>query len=109
MALKILEFFGYSPGDVSIEAAAARKGLLCPFIGSQCTKTLNDGLVSGACTVRQMNSTPIICCPKRLYAGAHQILQDTANAVFGPGLPFIPGNKIDLNPGNGRRVFAFGS
>lgn len=109
MALKIVEFFGYSPSDYSLEAAVARKEMACPFMGTSCTKTLNDGLISGVCTVRQANSKPVICCPKRLYDGAHQTLRDTANAVFGPGIPFIAGNRVGRSPENGKRVFAFGS
>jgi hypothetical protein len=32
-----------------------------------------------------------------------------AEVVFGPGLPFIPGNKAGADPRGGNRVFAFGS
>jgi len=109
MALRIVEFFGYAPQDPSADATFARKSLHCPFIGQRCTKTLNDGLVSGACTVQQVKSGPIICCPKRLYGGLYKILQDTASAVFGPNLPFVPGNATETDPGKGKRVFAFGS
>jgi len=108
MALKIVEFFGYEPGDPSAEAQSARQDLRCPFIGVRCTKTLSDGLVSGACTVRQATSEPIICCPKRLYAGSYQILRETAASVFGEDVAFILGSDTSVATG-GRRVFAFGS
>ena len=113
MALNIVEFFGYAPKDSSAKAASARKNLSCPFVGGQCTKTLRgDGgvkLVAGACTVKQATPASVICCPKRLYAEKHQILRDVADAVFGAGLPFVPGNQPQLDPGKGNRVFAFGS
>src|ERR1700737_3129107 len=102
MALRIVEFFGYAPQDASADATVARRGLQCPFIGERCTKTLNDGLVSGACTVQQVKSGPIICCPKRLYGGAYKILQDTADAVFAPGVPFVPGNRTETHPRKGK-------
>lgn len=113
MALQIVEFFGYAPKDRSIPAVATRRNLMCPFVGAPCTKTLRgDGgtkVVSGACTVRQVTPAPVICCPKRLYAEGYLILQDVAQAVFGPGLPLIPGNQVNVDPEAGNRVFAFGS
>ncbi len=109
MALNIVEFFGYAPKDSSASATAARKRLACPFVGEQCTKTLSDGIVSGACTVQQVTSGPTICCPKRLYAESYKVLRETATAVFGPRIPFIPGNRTRIDPGKGKRVFALGS
>jgi hypothetical protein len=113
MALRIVEFFGYAPRDTSSVAAAARRNSACPFVGGLCTKTLRaDGggkLVGGACTVRQASPDPIICCPKRLYAGGYRILQDIADAVFGPGMPVIPGNQAGAGPKGKNRVIAFGS
>ena len=109
MALKIVEFFGYAPGDSSETAAAARQTLSCPFIGGSCKKTLNDGLISGVCTVRQVKSGSIICCPRRLYADEYQILGDTARVVFGDGVPFATGTRSGVGLGKGKRVIAFGS
>jgi len=113
MALQIIEFFGYSPRDKSTAAGATRQSLACPFVGGTRTKTLRgDGgakVVGGACTVRQATPSPVICCPKRLYAGRYRILQDVAEAVFGPGLPFVPGSQVSVDPRVGNRVFAFGS
>jgi hypothetical protein len=57
-----------------------------------------------------VNSKPIICCPKRLYAGDYQILQETAKAVFGSRIPFVLGNAIKAaGSPKGKRVIAFGS
>src|ERR1035438_4174140 len=113
MGLNILEFFGYAPADASDNAAASRANLSCPFVDGPCTKALRgDGgvkLISGVCTVKQASPAPVICCPKRLYAGKHRILRDVADAVFGPGLPFVPGSDIGLDPGRGKRVIALGS
>jgi hypothetical protein len=113
MALQIVEFFGYAPRDKSAAAIATRQNLSCPFVGGPCTKTLRgDGgvkLMGGAYTVRQATPNPVICCPKRLYAEGYRILQDIADVVFGPGLPFIPGNKADTGPKGRNRVLAFGS
>ena len=94
MALKITEFFGYSPADRTARATQVRQNFFCPFINGKCTKVLgeeDDGtkVFSGACTVRQvMDPKPIICCPKRLYANDFQILREIANLVFGEALPF---------------------
>lgn len=108
MSLKIVEFFGYSPRDCSAQAISARNGLACPFVGAKCGKTLSDGLVSGACTVKQVNSVPIVCCPKRLYAGDYRILRDIAASVFGGDTPFSLGN-VPTEPPTRERVIAFGS
>lgn len=110
MSLRITEFFGYVPSDSSAAAASARSNLTCPFVRGKCTKTLNDGLVSGACTVQQVNAMPVICCPKRLYAAEYQVLRDTATAVFGSRIPFVPASAVNaLDDPTGRRVVAFGS
>lgn len=113
MALRIVEFFGYSPKDASDAAGLARQSLACPFVDGICTKRLRGDrgvkLIGGACTVRQATPNPVICCPKRLYAGGYQILQHVADVVFGPGLPFIPGNQASTDPRDGDRVLAFGS
>ncbi|MFN7924016.1 MAG: NotI family restriction endonuclease [Bryobacteraceae bacterium] len=108
MALKIVEFFGFRPDDPHIEAANARKSSLCPFVGTQCAKTLSDGQLSGACTVRQTKPESIICCPKRMYANSYLILRDIAASVFGSDLEFRLGNSpAPAEPAT--RVYAFGS
>ena len=94
MASNILEFFGYSPADKSAAARKARKDLECPFLGKKCTKTLRNGTVSGACTLKPKQNGPVICCPIRLYAGNYQILNDVAKQVFGGSIPLVVGSKV---------------
>jgi hypothetical protein len=89
----IIEFFGYAPTDKSPAAKAARANKECPFLGKTCVKTLSDGLVSGACTLKPVNGGPVICCPIRLYAGKHQILSDVAASAFGANCDLYPGHK----------------
>jgi hypothetical protein len=109
MALKIVGFFGYAPTDSSADAVSARQNLSCPFLNKRCIKTLSDGLVSGACTVRQVNSKPIICCPIRLYSGLYSILQDIAELVFGSGISLVPGNVTGGARKGRKRIYALGS
>src|SRR5208282_3480292 len=89
MASKIIEFFGYNPEDRSFAATEARSNLKCPFLGRQCVKTLSDGLISGACTLKATNGPPVICCPIRLYAKNYEILRDVARIAFGPVIPLL--------------------
>lgn len=103
MASNIIEFFGYSPQDSSTAAQQARSLTRCPFLGRTCTKTLSDGSVSGACTIKQKTAGPVICCPIRLYAGNYQILQDVAAQAFGAGIELVVGSQASVfraaNPG----------
>ena len=108
MALRIVEFFGYNPLDKSDEAARSRRGRLCPFLDSRCTKQLRDGSASGACTVRQTDPRPIICCPNRLYNGNYRTLQDIAEAAFGKPANLIPGAEVVKARHDGRPVAVFG-
>jgi Restriction endonuclease NotI len=94
MASTITEFFGYAPNDNSTVAVKARKQCLCPFIGETCTKVLRDGEPSGVCTLSQVNSGPVICCPVRLYADHYKILRDISDKVFGDGRELVAGNRI---------------
>jgi hypothetical protein len=103
MASNITELFGYSPNDQSPAAQKARKSLECPFLGQTCTKTLNDGLISGVCTIKPMTSGPVICCPVRLYANNYQILKDVAVQAFGGGIDLMTASDVTSyrtnNPG----------
>lgn len=92
MASTITEFFGYSPGDQSPAARQARESLQCPFLGNTCVKTLNDGSVSGVCTIKPITSGPVICCPIRLYADNYRILKDVAGQAFGGDIDLIIGS-----------------
>lgn len=103
MASNIIEFFGYSPQDNSDAAQRIRREQECPFLERTCIKTLNNGLISGACTLKPKTDGPVICCPIRLYAGNYQILQDVADHCFGGGKQLIIGSGVAAfraqNPG----------
>jgi hypothetical protein len=108
MASKIIEFFGYNPEDRSAAAVKARAKRECPFLGRQCVKTLSDGEISGACTLKPMNGGPVICCPIRLYAKNYEILRDVARVAFGPAVPLVPANAITDKTGECVAVFGKG-
>lgn len=108
MALSIVELFGYAPTDSSDVARANREDLHCPFLSARCTKTLNDGTISGVCTVKLATSGPILCCPIRLYANKYAILGDIAASCFGKGIELIPAQKAARTKHNGPIVAVFG-
>jgi Restriction endonuclease NotI len=108
VAIKIVELFGYSPTDTSSAAIEHRANQRCPFLRQTCIKTLNDGKVSGVCTVRQTLPGPVICCPIRLYADEYRILTDVSNTAFGPGTRLIPGQRTNEFEHDGRCVAVFG-
>jgi len=108
MASNIIEFFGYEPQDRSAAAATARSQRHCPFLKQQCVKTLNDGEISGACTLKSRNGGPVICCPIRLYANDYQILHDIARLAFGPVIPLLPATAITGSSGKCVAVFGKG-
>lgn len=93
MATTIHEFFGYLSRDHSQTALDAAQAGRCPFLNEACQKTLNDGLLSGACTLKPATSGPVICCPIRLYADDYRILHDVADMAFHPGLPLHAGRR----------------
>jgi len=108
MALKIVEFFGYAPNDPSPQAAQARAERLCPFVGGRCTKLLSDHEPSGACTVQQAHSGPIICCPNRVYAENYRVLSDIATEVFGEDVRLVSGGHLEWMMGDGHDVVVYG-
>jgi hypothetical protein len=71
-------------------------------------KTLNDGEISGACTLKAKNGGPVICCPIRLYAKNYQILRDVARTAFGPVIPLLPATAITKESGECVAVFGKG-
>lgn len=105
MASNIIEFFGYDPNDKSAAARQVRADRECPFIGGQCTKTLNDGEISGACTLKPKTGGPVICCPIRLYAENYGILRDISRTAFAPNIPLLAGNEITKRKGECVAVF----
>ena len=108
MASRIIEFFGYAPEDHSPTATEARQNLQCPFLGRQCSKTLNDGLISGVCTLKPATSGPVICCPVRLYANNYEILRNVARIAFDSVIPLLQANTITDETGECVAVFGKG-
>lgn len=108
MASRIVELFGYNPEDRSPAAIEARRNLRCPFLGRQCVKTLSDGLISGACTLKPTNAGSVICCPIRLYANNYEILRDVARVSFGPVIPLVSANSVTEQTGECVAVFGKG-
>jgi hypothetical protein len=106
MSSNIVEFFGFNPHDTSRAARHARAGKECPFVHRQCSKTLSDGEISGACTLQAKNGGPVICCPIRLYATEYEILNDVARVAFGAAIQLLPASAI--RPGQGECVAVFG-
>ncbi|WER46022.1 NotI family restriction endonuclease [Cupriavidus sp. WKF15] len=98
MASRIIEFFGYAPGDRSLAAQQARATRSCPFIGGTCQKTLSDRELSGACTLQPVRGAPVICCPIRLYANQYQILHDVAAYAFDGPVVLYPGAQARNAP-----------
>jgi hypothetical protein len=94
MGLNIVELFGYGSKDSSKHAQIVRKSFDCPFLNSRCTKQLRDGTPSGACTVRQKEGPPVICCPNRLYWDDYAVLQDIAREAFGRNAGLLPKSRI---------------
>lgn len=108
MPLRIVEWFGHDVADGSLVAAADRTNQFCPFIGATCTKTFNDGTISGVCSVQQTNAVPIVICPNRLYANGYSFLTDVAEMAFGPGMTVIHPSQRSVVAHNGKQVVAFG-
>jgi hypothetical protein len=110
MASRILEFFGYGSDDTSSAAVAARRKLECPFLGSECIKTLNDRAPSGVCTLVSKKDVNVICCPIRLYDNSYQVLRDVAVLGFGKAVDLYPGRdakSMPVVPGRSR-IAVFG-
>lgn len=91
MASTIYEFFGYRPEDDSFQALQAAADCHCPILNDTCEKRLNDGKISGVCSLKPINSGPVICCPVRLYAENYKILSDIVKQAFGKDYPLVPG------------------
>src|SRR5215472_9895723 len=107
MALRITEFFGYTPLDpAGLEYAKDRR---CPFVEDKCIKPKH-----GACSVQQTGSEPVICCPNRLYGSSDRVLQDIAHETFGPDVELVRADHaVDRRRGSrggikGNEVAVFG-
>lgn len=91
MGSMIRDWYGYRVEDRSAQAADSALREWCPFIDSHCTKSFNDGVRSGVCTLKQTTREPVVCCPNRLYGDNWLVLQDVADMAFGAGYELVPG------------------
>ena len=92
----ISEFFGFRSEDASTTALENQSRLVCPFLGSFCTKALgdkNNRTLSGVCSVRQAStgSPDVICCPNRIYAENYKMLSVIAEKAFRANLNLYAG------------------
>lgn len=83
----IVEFFGYAPSDLSIQALNAWSNKVCPFLQQSCSKFNHDkSEVYGVCSVtngvNKNIGSEVIICPKRLYAESFKSLHDVANLAW---------------------------
>lgn len=106
MALRVFEFFGYDAGDYSAAAMEVRRKQECPFLKQECLKKYADGLHNGACSLKPSTSSPVVCCPIRMYAENYKILSDVAESAFGSGIRLVRG--VGDAAGDGRDVVVFG-
>lgn len=114
MAKKILELFGYSPGNHSLAARAAREQQACPIIGGLCTKQIGSSenrIRSGVCTISDKDNAPVIICPIRLYADQYKLLTTVSKLAFKTdAVTLIDGRKAAAvaYPKTGQLVAVFG-
>lgn len=109
MAITIADWFGYDISCWNTEALDARQSEYCPFINDRCTKHLNDGSISGVCSmVTAREPAPIITCPNRLYGNDYAILSEVAEAAFGSGHRILHPSEFRSASHDGRNVVAFG-
>lgn len=74
MASTIYEYHGARPGTAESRANAAVHR--CPFIKGKCKKK------HGACSLKLVNSEPVIICPNRLYGDAFKIIADVGRKAL---------------------------
>jgi hypothetical protein len=86
MALRITEFFGFTPLDSAAVPYVAQRQ--CPFVNNICIKPKH-----GACSVEQSAGEPIIACPNRLYV-QHSVLTDIAIQAFGAGVALTSAKEL---------------
>jgi len=87
MPLSIVEIFGRTLNSPNLPVSIRSRE--CPFAPGLCTKNFNDGMPSGVCTlVATQDRTPVICCPKRLYANTYEVLRRVAESAFGTEAEF---------------------
>ena len=106
MALRITEFFGYTPLDPAAATHAADRH--CPFVNRDCIKPGH-----GACSVQAVSAPePVICCPNRMYGDNFKILQEISVEAFGAEAKLLqPGDamaRVAARSMTGNEVAVFG-
>lgn len=94
MSGTIVDFFGFRTTDASPRALTTAAQMECPFLNKTCSKVLGRTQEpAGACAIAQVkDTTPVICCPIRLYADNYKILSIIIDRTFG--------KRADGNPYN---------
>ncbi len=101
MALKVTEFFGFTPLDPA--GASYVEGIWCPFVDARCIKPRH-----GACSVQPLElGEPVICCPNRMYSENYRALRELAEEVFGADCILLKPSEVG-NVLTGKEVVVFG-
>lgn len=111
MAANIYEFFGYPAKDKSAEANAFRNEELCPFVDGKCIKRIqldDTRRISGVCSIKPVQSGPVVTCPHRMYGGDYVILRHVSEMAFGMPLQLISGDKVNEQARVGEAIAVFG-
>jgi hypothetical protein len=87
MPARLVEFFGYTPTDITGFGYASKRE--CPFVNAACTKPRHGG-----CSLEQRSEQPIIICPNRLYDSGFAMLADIAVQAFGEGVKLTPADEL---------------
>ncbi len=108
MTLRIAEWFGHYSTARDSRAKKDRAEEKCPFIETTCTKTFNDGSISGVCSVTDGKGRAVAICPNRLYARGHAFLGEIAAVAFGGTPEILHPRDVAGARHDGTKVVAFG-
>jgi len=88
MKRDLIEIFGYSPDDLTVEARSLWNLGACPFIEKSCIKHNHDQSITyGTCSVTSPYGD-IIICPNRLYENKYGSIKRVSKDVYGNDLKF---------------------
>ncbi|MDM8542242.1 NotI family restriction endonuclease [Desulfococcaceae bacterium HSG9] len=88
MKRDLIEIFGYSPDDLTVEARSLWNLEACPFIEKSCIKYNHDKSIAyGTCSVTSPYGD-IIICPNRLYENNYESIKRISKDVYGDNLKF---------------------
>lgn len=108
MPFTLLEWFGHDLDNWSPIAVVDRRDERCPYVGTNCSKTFNNGARSGACSVLLGGGAKVAICPNRLYAQDYLALSNVALVAFGAGHTIIRPSEAATVSHDGAFVIAFG-